>query len=67
MHSTAVKTALAFVLGVAFTIAASPAGAQESGVDAARDRAKAAPTSVEASLTYGQGQSELYLGKDFNL
>lgn len=54
MHSTAVKKALALVLGVAFTIAAAPAGAQESGVDAASARAKAAPTSVEASLAYGQ-------------
>ena len=54
MQSAAIKTALALVMGVAFTMAATPAGAQESGVDAARDKAKAAPMSVEASLAYGQ-------------
>ena len=54
MQSTAVKTALALVLGVAFSMAATPARAQESGVDAARDKAKAAPASVEASLAYGE-------------
>jgi tetratricopeptide (TPR) repeat protein len=54
MHSTAVRTALALVLGVAFSMAATPAGAQESGVDAARDKARAAPMSAEASLAYGQ-------------
>jgi tetratricopeptide (TPR) repeat protein len=54
MQSTALKTALALVLGVAFSMAAAPAGAQESGVDAARERAKAAPMNVEASLAYGQ-------------
>ena len=47
-------TALALVLGVAFSMTAAPATAQESGVDAARDKAKAAPMSVEASLAYGQ-------------
>ncbi|MDB5215653.1 MAG: domain protein putative component of TonB system, partial [Myxococcaceae bacterium] len=54
MHSTAVRTALALVLGVAFSMAATPAGAQESGVDAARDKARAAPMSADASLAYGQ-------------
>jgi tetratricopeptide (TPR) repeat protein len=54
MQYSSVKMALALVLGVAFTMAATPAGAQESGVDAARDKAKAAPASVEASLAYGQ-------------
>jgi tetratricopeptide (TPR) repeat protein len=57
MRSTSlvrVKTALVLSLGVAFSMAATPAGAQESGVDAARDKAKAAPMSVEASLAYGQ-------------
>jgi len=57
MRSTAVKTALALALGVCFSMAAMPirpAGAQESGVNAARDAAKAAPSSVEASLAYGQ-------------
>jgi tetratricopeptide (TPR) repeat protein len=54
MRSTAVKTALSLVLGVAFSMASAPAGAQESGVDAARDKAKAAPASVDASLAYGQ-------------
>ena len=54
MQSAAFKTALALVLGVAFTMAAAPASAQESSVDAARDKAKAAPMSVEASLGYGE-------------
>jgi tetratricopeptide (TPR) repeat protein len=54
MQSTALKTALGLVLGVAFSMAATPAGAQESGVDAARDKAKATPMSVEASLAYGE-------------
>jgi tetratricopeptide (TPR) repeat protein len=54
MRSTSVKTALALVVGVAFSMTAAPASAQESGVDVARDKAKAAPTSVEASLAYGQ-------------
>ncbi len=53
MHSTAVKPALALVLGVAISMASAPAGAQESAVDAARDKSKAAPMSVEASLAYG--------------
>jgi tetratricopeptide (TPR) repeat protein len=53
MHSTAVKKALALVLGVAFSMASPSAGAQESAVDAARDKAKAAPMSAEASLAYG--------------
>jgi tetratricopeptide (TPR) repeat protein len=54
MHSTAVKSALALVLGVAFSMSASIAGAQESALDAARDKVKAAPMSAEASLAYGQ-------------
>lgn len=54
MQSTALKTALGLVLGVAFSMAAVPAGAQESGVAAARDKSRAAPMSVEASLAYGQ-------------
>lgn len=54
MHSTAMKSALALVLGVAFSMAATPAGAQESGLDAAREKVKAAPANVEAALAYGQ-------------
>ncbi len=57
MRSAAVKTALALALGVCFSMAAMPvrsASAQESGVDAARDAAKAAPNSVEASLAFGE-------------
>lgn len=54
MHFAAVKTALALVLGVAFTMATAHAGAQESGLDTARDQAKAAPANLEASLAYGQ-------------
>ena len=56
MQSAAFKTALGLVLGVAFSMAATPAEAQESGLDAARDtrdKAKATPTSVDASLAYG--------------
>lgn len=54
MQSTAFKAALALVLGVAFSMTAVPARAQESGVDAARDKAKAAPMNAEASLAYGR-------------
>ena len=56
MQSGAAKKALALVLGVAFTTAASahPAFAQESGVAEAQAKAKASPTSHEASLAYGQ-------------
>jgi tetratricopeptide (TPR) repeat protein len=57
MRSTAVKKAVALVLGVAFTMAASSpqlASAQESGVAEAQAKAKATPMSPEASLAYGQ-------------
>lgn len=54
MQSAAVKKALGLVLGVAFSMAATNARAQESGLDAARDKAKATPMSAEASLAYGQ-------------
>jgi tetratricopeptide (TPR) repeat protein len=54
MRFAPIKTGLGLVLGVAFSMAAGSAGAQESGVDAARDKAKAAPMSGEASLAYGQ-------------
>ena len=54
MRFAPIKTALALVLGVAFSMSAGTAGAQASAADAARDRAKAAPTSGEASLAYGQ-------------
>jgi tetratricopeptide (TPR) repeat protein len=53
MHSTAVRTSLALVLGVAFSMASASAGAQESAVEPARDKTKAAPMSAEASLAYG--------------
>ena len=54
MHFAPTKTALALVLGVAFSMATGSAHAQESGLDAARDQAKAAPASGEASLAYGR-------------
>lgn len=54
MKSTALRTALALAMGVALSIGAAPARAQESGVDAARDRAKAAPMSADAALAYGR-------------
>lgn len=54
MRSASLKSALALVLGVALTMAAGSAGAQGSGIDAAREKAKAAPANAEASLAYGQ-------------
>ena len=57
MRSTAVQKALGLVLGVAFTIAASAprlASAQESGVAETQTKAKASPTSPDASLAFGQ-------------
>jgi tetratricopeptide (TPR) repeat protein len=57
MRSTAVKKALALVLGVALTMAASApqsASAQESGVAEAQSKAKASPMSPDAALAYGQ-------------
>ena len=54
MRFASVKRAVALVLGVGFSMAAGSAGAQESGIEAAREQAKAAPTSGEASLAYGR-------------
>lgn len=53
MQSEAPRIGLVLALGVLFTTPAS-ASAQESAVAAARDAAKAAPASPEASLAYGQ-------------
>jgi tetratricopeptide (TPR) repeat protein len=57
MRFAPIKTTLALALGVAFSMSVGFPGsayAQESATDAARDRAKAAPTSGDASLAYGQ-------------
>jgi tetratricopeptide (TPR) repeat protein len=54
MRFAPIRTGIALVLGVAFSMAVSPARAQESGIEAARDKAKAAPMSGEAALGYGQ-------------
>jgi len=53
MKNKAFGTTVALALGVAFTTAAGHADAQESQVNAARDRAKAAPGSAESALSYG--------------
>jgi len=53
MPSRAPKIGLLVALGVLFSMSAS-ASAQESALAAARDAAKAAPSSPEASLAYGQ-------------
>lgn len=52
MQSAVKKAGVALVLGVLLTIAGAPAHAQESGVSAARDKAKAAPASPDAALEY---------------
>ena len=54
MRFAPVETALALVLGVAFSMSAGSALAQESSIDAARDQAKAAPANGEAALAHGR-------------
>lgn len=54
MKSKSFRTALGLAVGVAFSMIAGVAGAQESRVDAARDRTRSSPMSVDASLAFGQ-------------
>jgi tetratricopeptide (TPR) repeat protein len=54
MRSKVSKEALALAVGVVFSMSTGKADAQESGVDAACDKARSAAMNVEASLAYGQ-------------
>lgn len=54
MQSKALKTAVTLVLGVAFSMVATTASADESAVESARAVVKAAPGSSEASFAYGK-------------